>query len=106
MIVPSSGACMFDQAIDFIFDSDWLFMLVVLAIPIALISLQWRLIARTQGPLRLLAATPSLIIALFVVLNVIAPSNIWPIALLFWTAIAFGVHVAVWLLLKFIQRPA
>ncbi len=97
---------MFDQAIDFIFDSDWLFMLVVLAVPIALIALQWRLIARTQGPLRWIAAAPSLILALFVVLNVIAPSSIWPIALLFWAAIAFAVHFAVWLLLKLAGRPA
>ncbi len=96
---------MMDRAIDFIFDND-LFMVIVLGIPIALIAMQWRLIARTQGPLRWLAAAPSLIIALFVVLNIISPSNIWPIALLFWTVIAFGVHCAVWLLLKFVGRPA
>jgi hypothetical protein len=94
---------MADRAIDFIFDYE-LFMVIAIGIPIALIVMQWRLIARTEGPLRWLAAAPSLIIAAFVVLNVISPSNIWPIALLFWTAIAFGVHIAVWLLLKFILR--
>jgi hypothetical protein len=97
---------MVERIIDVIFDNDLLFMVVALGTPIALIAMQWRLIARTRGPLRWLAAAPTLIIVLFVVLNVIAPSNIWPIALLFWTAIAFVVHVAVWLLLKFIQRPA
>jgi len=94
---------MVDRAIDFIFDND-LFMVIAMGIPIALIVMQWRLIARTEGPLRWLAAAPSLVLAAFVVLNVISPSNIWPIALLFWTAIAFGVHIAVWLLLKFILR--
>ena len=94
---------MADRAIDLIFDYE-LFMVIAIGIPIALIVMQWRLIARTEGPLRWLAAAPSLIIAAFVVLNVISPSNIWPIALLFWTAIAFGVHIAVWLLLKFILR--
>jgi hypothetical protein len=94
---------MVDRAIDFIFDYE-LLMVIAIGIPIALIVMQWRLIARTEGPFRWLAAAPSLIIAAFVVLNVISPSNIWPIALLFWTAIAFGVHIAVWLLLKFILR--
>jgi hypothetical protein len=94
---------MVDRAIDFIFDYE-LFMVIAIGFPIALIVMQWRLIARTEGPLRWLAAAPSLILAAFAVLNVISPSNIWPIALLFWTAIAFGVHFAVWLLLKFVGR--
>ena len=94
---------MVDRAIDFIFDYE-LFMVIAIGIPIALIVMQWRLIARTEGPLRWLAAAPSLILAAFAVLNVISPSNIWPIALLFWTPIAFGVHFAVWLLLKFVGR--
>lgn len=96
---------MVERIIDVIFDSG-LFMFVALGVPIALIVMQWRLIARAQGPLRWLAAAPSLILAAFVVLNVISPSNIWPIALLFWTAIAFAVHFAVWLLLKFVGRTA
>jgi hypothetical protein len=95
---------MVDRAIDFIFDND-LFMVIAIGIPMALIVMQWRLIARTEGPLRWLAAAPSLILVAFVVLNVISPNNIWPIALVFWTAIAFGVHLAAWLLLKFIGRP-
>jgi hypothetical protein len=95
---------MVDRAIDFIFDND-LFMVIAIGIPMALIVMQWRLIARTEGPLRWLAAAPSLILVAFVVLNVISPHNIWPIALVFWTAIAFGVHLAAWLLLKFIGRP-
>jgi hypothetical protein len=94
---------MVDRVVDFIFDND-LFMVIAIGIPIALIVVQWRLIARTEGPLRWLAAAPSLILVAFVVLNVISPSNIWPIALLFWTAIAFGVHLAAWLLLKVIGR--
>jgi hypothetical protein len=73
---------MVDRAIDFIFDND-LFMVIAIGIPIALIVVQWRLIARTEGPLRWLAAAPSLILVAFVVLNVISPSNIWPIAPLF-----------------------
>jgi hypothetical protein len=47
---------------------------------------------------------PSLILAAFVMLNLIAPSNIWPIALIFWAVIAFGVHFVVWLIVRFIER--
>ena len=42
---------MADRAIDFIFDYE-LFMVIAIGIPIALIVMQWRLIARTEGPLR------------------------------------------------------
>ena len=89
---------MVDQLFDFIFDSG-LFIIIAFGIPLALILMQWRLISRTQGALRWLAAAPALILAAFVVLNVIAPSNIWPIALLFWTLVAFAVHFVVRFLL-------
>lgn len=96
---------MLDLAIDFLFDSG-AFMLVVLAIPLVLIVAQWRLISRTEGLLRWVAAAPSLILGLFVVLNVISPSNIWPIALVFWAVIAIGVHCVVWVLVKVAGRLA
>jgi hypothetical protein len=78
---------MVDQFFDFIFDSG-LFIVLVFAIPLALVVMQWRLISRTQGVLRWLAAGPALILAAFIVLNAISPSNIWPIALIVWTLIA------------------
>ena len=96
---------MLDQAIDILFDPD-AFMLIAFGVPLVLIVVQWRLISRTEGLLRWVAAAPSLILGLFVVLNVISPSNIWPIALLFWTAIAIGVHCVVWLLVKVAGRLA
>lgn len=96
---------MLDQAIDILLDPD-AFMLIAFGVPLVLVVAQWRLISRTEGSLRWVAAAPSLILVLFVVLNVISPSNIWPIALLFWTVIAFGVHCAVWVLVKAVGRLA
>jgi hypothetical protein len=92
------------EADDFFIDPGLVVVLLGVAILVALIVLQYRLIARTEGFLRWLAAVPSLILAAFVMLNVIAPSNIWPIALIFWAVIAFGVHFVVWLIVRFIER--
>jgi len=93
-----------EDADDFWFDPALAVFLLAIALVGALIFLQYRLIARTEGPFRWLAAAPSLILALFVLLNLIAPSNIWPIALVFWMAIAFVVHFAAWFLLR-LRRP-
>lgn len=95
-----------DDTDDFWFDPALAVFLLAVALFGTLIFLQYRLIARTEGVLRWLAAAPSLMLVAFVVLNVIAPSNIWPIALVFWTMIAFVVHFAAWFVLRLLQRPA
>jgi len=94
-----------NDADDLWFDPAQAVVLVAIALFAALIFLQYRLIMGTEGPLRWLAAAPSLILAAFVLLNIIAPSNIWPIALVFWTVIAFAVHAAAWFLVRLLRRP-
>ncbi|MCC6947048.1 MAG: hypothetical protein IT539_04700 [Bradyrhizobiaceae bacterium] len=89
---------------DFLLDPGQLLVLAGVAILIAFVWLQYRLITRMEGPLRWVAAVPSLIMALFVVLNVISPSNIWPIALIFWLVIALGAHFAISLFFRFALR--
>jgi hypothetical protein len=86
------------------FPYDLAIVLAAAALVIGFAVLQFRLVSRAQGSLRWLAAAPSLIIAAFVVANVISPSNIWPIALVSWLAIAFAVHFAVWLILRLVGR--
>lgn len=94
---------MANETADFLIDPGQMLVLAGVAILVGFVVLQYRLISRTAGGLRWIAAAPSLIIAAFVVLNIISPSNIWPIALLFWLVIALGVHFAVWLLLKMVR---
>ena len=95
-----------EDADDLWFDPALAVFLAAVALFGTLIFLQYRLIARTEGALRWLAAAPTLVLVVFVALNVIAPSNIWPIALVFWTAIAFVVHFAAWFLLRLLRRAA
>ena len=86
------------------FPYDLAVVIAAAALVIGFAVAQYRLIARTDGLLRWFAAAPSLIIALFVVLNVVSPSNVWPIALVFWLLIAFAVHLVVWLILRLVPR--
>jgi hypothetical protein len=94
-----------NDADDLWFDPVQAVVLVAIALFAALLFLQYRLIIRTDGRLRWLAAAPSLILAAFVLLNVVAPSNMWPIALVFWTVIAFAVHSGAWFLVRLLRRP-
>lgn len=58
------------------------------------------LVSRTEGAWRAVAAIPTMVIALYVVLNIEAPRSAWPETLMIWTVVAAVVHLAAWFVLR------